>query len=91
MTMFPWLEPSVTATTATAERRLAMIRREIAQRAALFYRLGYASYDTAQRLAAYVAWEFDPPGRDGAHSRPADLDDDGIAEIVASTYARRPS
>jgi hypothetical protein len=90
--MFSWHDrPAVATSTASAERRLAMLRREIAQRAALFFRLGYSSYDAAQRLAANVAWEFDPPGRDGAHARPAELDDDGIAEIVASTYARRPS
>jgi hypothetical protein len=91
MNMFPWLEPTAAATTASAERRLAMLRREVAHRAALFYRLGYSSYDAARRLAANLAWEFDPPGRDGAHARPRELDDDEIGEIVAATYARRPS
>jgi hypothetical protein len=74
-----------------AERRTRAALAEIAHRAALLYRLGFSQAAAATRLAARVAWEFDPPSRHGAHRRPDALSDAAIARVVADTYARRPS
>ena len=83
---FSWAEPSVAASVNSASKRLEMLKREIAQRAAIFYRLGYPAATAALRISANLAWEHHLPG----HARPHDLDDAAIAALVASTYARRP-
>ncbi len=74
-----------------AERRARAAATELAQRAALLFRLGFSQRAAVSRLAARVAWEFDPPSKHGPHHRPASLSDAGIAQIVADTYARKPA
>lgn len=64
-----------------------MYKKELADRAGLFYRLGYPPSRAAARLKANVAWDFEI----GAGVRPRELDDDAIEEIVKSTYLRRPA
>ena len=87
---FPWL--TRTTPTASADARLAVQLRELRDRAALFFRLGYTADAAAARLSARVAWEHDPEsGAGGAHRRPAGLSDAEIAQVVRETYARRPS
>jgi hypothetical protein len=73
-------------------RRVHVHTTELAQRAALLYRLGFTVEAATARLAARTAWEFDPPshGKHGVHHRPAALSDQAIAKIVADTFARRP-
>jgi hypothetical protein len=84
---FPWL--SCTPPRADgAARRDEVAAAELAQRAALLYRLGFTKADATQRLVARVAWEYEPSA--GAHKRPASLSEQGIAKIVSDTYARRP-
>lgn len=67
--------------------RLAMYKRELAQRAGLFYRLGYPPSQAIARLRANTEWDFEI----GCGGRPAALSDDVIAEIVKTTYLRRPT
>lgn len=86
---FPWLDRTPPSATGPA-RREQVAKEELAHRAGLLYRLGFSEAAATARLVARVAWEFDPPSKDGAHRRPAGLSDAGIARIVAETYARRP-
>jgi len=89
---FPWLDPTPPSKDG-ADKRAKVACAELASRASLLFRLGFSQADATKRLAARVAWEFDPPsqGKGGAHKRPAALSDAAIAKIVAETYARRPS
>ncbi len=52
---FDWLHPKRVAPAG----RDAMYRREIEDRAALLYRLGYPKAEARSRLAANVAWDFE--------------------------------
>jgi hypothetical protein len=62
---FDWLEvhrsPAQTAT--WADKRKAMIRNELEERAALLHRLGYSSDHAKLRLRAHLSWEYErnPP------------------------------
>ena len=60
-----------------------MYRRELAERAAMLYRLGHSLDAAVARLAANVAWDFEATGEA--------LSDEDIRKLVADTYARRPS
>lgn len=64
-----------------------MYKRELAQRAGLFYRLGYPPSRAISRLIANADWDFEI----GCGGRPGELSDDAIAEIVKATYLRRPT
>ena len=64
-----------------------MYKRELAQRAGLFYRLGYPPSRATRRLCANAEWDFEV----GCGERPAALSDDAIAELVKTTYLRRPT
>jgi hypothetical protein len=86
---FPWLD-CTPAPAAGAERRVRVATEELTHRAALFYRLGVPADVATARLAARVAWEYDPPSKRGPHVRPEALSDAAIAVLVAATYARRP-
>lgn len=89
---FPWLVPTASRSSAGAAARLASQLRELRDRAALFYRLGYPVETATKRLCALVAWEHEPASNHGGpHRRPAGLSDAAIAEAVRETYARRPS
>ncbi|MEM9490168.1 MAG: hypothetical protein AAGC55_13555 [Myxococcota bacterium] len=83
---FEWMHPSSTPIADRAAARLTMYRREVAQRAALLYRLGYPVERAIARLQANADWDFEV-GAD----RPIELSAEGIAEIARATYARRPS
>jgi len=86
---FDWLAPTP-APADGPERRARVARAELADRAGLFYRLGFTEAETTARLVARTAWEFDPASTRGAHCRSAALSDQAIAQVVAETYARRP-
>ncbi|MCW5805139.1 MAG: hypothetical protein KIT31_22400 [Deltaproteobacteria bacterium] len=87
---FPWLN-TTPPRDGGAERRARVATEELQSRAALFYRLGVPAEQATARLAARVAWEYDPPSKTGgAHARPEALSDGAIAVLVAATYARRP-
>jgi hypothetical protein len=73
-----------------SDRRAKVAAEELAHRAGTLFRLGFSQKAATKRLCERVAWEFDPPSTSGAHARPAALNDDAIAKIVADTYARRP-
>jgi len=64
-----------------------MYRRELAERAGLYSRLGYPPSRAISRLQANVEWDFELE----TEARPEGLSDDDIADIVKSTYLRRPS
>jgi hypothetical protein len=83
---FPWLDTTPPRGDGPA-RRDRVACDELAQRAALLYRLGFSEQAATARLRAKIAWEYDPAC--GA-TRPAALSDDAITRIVAATYARRP-
>jgi hypothetical protein len=84
---FDWMTPSISAgATRASATRLAMYRREVAERAAIFYRLGYTQDQATARLQANADWDFEV----GA-SRPDELDADAIGQIVATAFARRPA
>jgi hypothetical protein len=89
---FPWLVSTPSRSAAGATARLDAQLRELRDRAALFFRLGYPAEVATRRLCALVAWEHDPASKHGGpHRRPAGLSDAAIAEAVRETYARRPS
>lgn len=85
---FPWLERTPPRTDGAANRA-NVAAREVADRAALLFRLGFSEKDATKRLVAHIAWEFDQPST-GAHQRPATLSDAAIGKIVSDTYARKP-
>lgn len=88
---FPWLDCTPPRSDGSS-RRTTVAASELADRAALFYRLGFSEAAAVARLRARVAWEFDPPSKTGGHhARPKGLDDQAIAKIVGDTYARRPA
>jgi hypothetical protein len=64
-----------------------MYRQEMAERAGLYCRLGYAPSKAIARLKANLEWDFEI----GAGPRPKGLEDSDISEIVKATYLRRPS
>ena len=86
---FPWLHATPPRPDGAERRALAAIA-ELASRARVLYRLGFAQAATTRRLAASVAWEYEPVSTRAAHHRPAALSDEAIARIVADTFARRP-
>jgi hypothetical protein len=67
-------------------KRVIMYRKEVAQRAGVFFRLGYTVEQARARLAQNAVWEFES-GAD----EPDGLSEQDIADIVAATYARRPA
>ena len=83
---FSWLQRTPPRPDGAA-RRAEVAAHELASRAGLLYRLGYPQAEATARLCASTAWEYDQPT---LHGRPAALSDQGIAKIVAETYARRP-
>ncbi|MCE9580027.1 MAG: hypothetical protein K8W52_43325 [Deltaproteobacteria bacterium] len=85
----PWFAPTLRGDGAA--RRTDAALRELRARAATYYRLGYTAERATARLAATVAWEFDPPSKTGPHLRPAALSDAAIAALVRETYARHPA
>lgn len=87
---FPWLDPGPrrrAIVKAQAERRAAMYRAELLERASLYYRLGFSNRRAVARLKANVAWDFELTG----DARPPGLTDRDIGEIVKSAYLRRAS
>lgn len=85
---FPWLDRSAPRPGGPAARLAAQLR-EVRDRAALYFRLGYTADQATRRIAAAIAWEHEPSG--GPHRRPDGLSDARIAEAVRETFARRPS
>ena len=71
---------------AREQVRIDMYRRELTDRAALFYRLGYSQEHAIARLQANAEWDFEV-----GTQRPEALGPEAIAELVAATYARRPA
>jgi hypothetical protein len=59
---FDWLERA-TPRKRHSQAREEMYRRELEERAALLYRLGYSAKRTKARLAANVTWDFELHGR----------------------------
>ena len=86
---FPWLDRTPPRSDGSKLRGEAAAA-ELADRAATLFCLGFTKHQATERLTQRVAWEFDPPSKDGHHSRPAGLSDQAIAKIVADTFARRP-
>jgi hypothetical protein len=82
---FEWMVARRRQSQVRGLRRAAMYRKELAQRAAIFYRLGYTRDDAVERLTQNVAWDFETGGR------PESLTDAEIASIVDQTFARRPA
>jgi hypothetical protein len=78
---FEWLERTPMRKHGDKLRAHA-IATELVDRAGTMFRLGFTQAQATERLAARVAWEFDP--------RPESLSDAAIGKIVADTYARRP-
>lgn len=70
-----------------ADSRVTMYRKELAERAGLYSRLGYPPSKAISRLTANLQWDFDFD--DG--KRPEGLADNDIADIVKATYLRRPN
>jgi hypothetical protein len=76
--MFSWWE--VKRVPGNSERREAMFRRELEERAALLHRLGYSAKHAKQRLRANVEWDFD------LSKKPKHLGE--VDRIVDSVYRR---
>jgi hypothetical protein len=80
--MFVWdeTEPQRAVRRAQGARREHMYRREIEERAALLYRLGFTAKQCKSRLQASVAWDFE------LHGRPKHAGE--IDKIVDAVYRR---
>ncbi len=80
MSEFDYLETPKRRTKQDTQRRDEMYRRDIEERAALLYRLGYSSKKAKARLAGNVAWDFE------LHGRPRHAAD--VDKIVDAVYRR---
>jgi hypothetical protein len=80
MSPFDWLETPKRKTKADNQRRDEMYRRELEDRAALLFRLGYSSKRAKARLAGNVAWDFE------LHGRPRHAAE--VDKIVDAVYRR---
>jgi hypothetical protein len=78
--MFDYLDTSKRKTKADSQRRDEMYRRELEDRAALLFRLGYSSKRTKARLHGNVAWDFE------LHGRPRHAAE--VDKIVDAVYRR---
>lgn len=74
---FPWLHP----TRVPPRGRLEMYRRELEERAALLFRLGFPQARARARLTANVAWEFEIGGGGAPSARE-------IEAVVDAVYRR---
>ncbi|HTM21567.1 MAG TPA: hypothetical protein VL172_13695 [Kofleriaceae bacterium] len=82
---FEWMNPEVRADRErAAERRRAMFRAELEQRAALLRRMGYSKARVEARLRANLDWDFEV----GAGPRPDGLNDAELTRIVKAAFAR---
>ena len=77
--MFDWLE-TPKRKNPTNQKRDEMYRRELEDRAALLFRLGYSSKRAKARLAGNVAWDFE------LHGRPRHAAE--VDKIVDAVYRR---
>jgi hypothetical protein len=61
---FDWMQPkrNPAYVKTLLEKRQAMYRAELAERAALLHRLGHARASVRARLAANIGWDFDGTG-----------------------------
>jgi hypothetical protein len=64
MPPFDWMEPkrNPAHTKTLGAKREAMVRAELAERAALLHRLGHSRAEVKTRLEAGVRWEAEQPG-----------------------------
>lgn len=79
---FEWLDRTASPK-GGAERRAQVACAELAQQAALLYRLGFTAEAATERLRARVGWE-------QGDQRHASLSDEAVGKIVHDTFARRP-
>ena len=84
---FEWLAK---ARNEHGKPQIHTVTAELADRAGTLFRLGFTQQQATDRLAARIAWEYDPPTTHGPHRRPEALSDAAIAKIVSDTFARRP-
>jgi hypothetical protein len=75
---FPWMQ--VRKVRLPAGRREEMYRRELEERAALLYRLGFTQARARQRLLGNVLWDFE------LHGRPRHAAD--VDRVVDAVYKR---
>ena len=78
--MFAWSETPKRRTKQDNQRRDEMYRREMEDRAALLFRLGYSIKRAKARLAGNVAWDFE------LHGRPRHAAE--VDKIVDAVYRR---
>ncbi|MCC6748285.1 MAG: hypothetical protein IT371_11540 [Deltaproteobacteria bacterium] len=79
---FPWYVPDVPESYRRAgDKARLMYEAELAERAALLYRLGYSKADAQERLRGNARWDFELHGEPPHAQR--------VAEIVDRVYARR--
>ena len=71
---FDWMNPK----RVPPRGRAAMYRRELEERAALLYRLGYGKARARARIGANVAWDFEV----GARDAPSPRDIDAVVDAV---------
>jgi hypothetical protein len=76
--MFSWWE--IKKAPGSNQKREAMFRRELEERAALLFRLGYSAKHAKQRLRANVEWDFE------LTSKPKHVGE--VDKIVDSVYRR---
>jgi hypothetical protein len=76
---FDWLTPSVRR---RPQRRDAMYRKEIEERAAMLHRLGYGKEEARRRIQANLEWDFEVGAGDPA------VREREIAEILDRTWNR---
>jgi len=84
---FSWMSSDRRDSSRDRTSRRAQIEKELAQRAAMYYRLRFSRERALDRLRANVVWDYAV----GSAGRPDWLDDGAIETIVDATYARRPS
>lgn len=82
---FDWMTaPSHRNRRRQAERRAAMYRAEIADRAAMLRRLGYSVAQARARLEANVSWDFESV----AAVRPTEVSPAAVKKMVGAAYQR---
>lgn len=83
---FEWMtHPARPRRSGDRDRRVAMYRDELAERAKLLCRLGYPPSRAIARLRANLEWDFEV----GALPAPRRLSEKHIGELVKSAYLRR--
>jgi hypothetical protein len=86
---FSWL-PCTPPREGGRDCRMKGATAELAGRAPVLHRVGFAKAEAARRLSAGGAWEYASAAKQPRVPRPDALSDAAIAKIVCDAFDRRP-